>query len=453
MLWNTPQIKQCKHQLGQLLLSDEQELFFVNQDFGHMTKGSAVAVCSFEEIEHLQNFLQFATQHQLPLTIRANGLSQSGQSLAIKGGVSLDISSLNSQVSFEPEGLKAGCSATWKTIIKQTLKEKKLPRVFPYNTNLTLGGVLSVGGVGSSSFREGILAAHVHKLDVVVANGELISCSNDKFPDLFNACLSGAGLFGIISNAVLELRNCRNNVQIVTLLYDNYQSWIQDQFVLKEHGDYLEAYISPESIHDQQKACIIQLGMEYDEVFPPMTFLNELRFAKKLATESKTIWEYVTRHDGRLTTMRNTGAWEAHHPWYECYVDSRLLLPHVQKIVNLLDNSIGGIYHIFPIANRHPKYFMLPESNHDVTFNVLAPGISADKLEVALEALKEIDEVLLNLGGKRYISGWIPQQCNENFWKSHYGHFWEERNQIKLDYDPANIFCSQLFPYRRESSC
>lgn len=453
MLWNTPQLKQCKSQLGQLLLSDEQELFFVNQDFGRVTTGEALAVCSFKELAPLQKFLQFAAQHQLPITIRANGLSQSGQSLAIKGGVSLEIRELNAKIGLEAPGVRAGCSATWKEIIEHTLQKKTLPLVFPYNTNLTLGGVLSVGGVGSSSFKRGILAAHVSQLEVILANGELVICTKEDHADLFNACLSGAGLFGVIYNAVLDVRPCKSQVRVINLLYDNYQHWLNDQFLLKHHCDYLEAYISPEYLSEHQKACVLQLGIEFDEQAPSLEFFKELNFVKELSTENKPIWDYVTRHDGRLSAMRETGAWEEHHPWYECYLDVRLLLPHLPAIVALLDEAIGGIYHVFPIATHHPKYFMLPNSQHDVTFNVLAPGVTADKLPKAIAALIEVDRLLLSIGGKRYISGWIPQECDEAFWKNHYGSLWEERNNTKLNYDPANIFCSQLFPFRRTSSC
>jgi FAD/FMN-containing dehydrogenase len=448
MLWNIHQIKQCEHETGQALLSDKQALVFFNQDFGHISKGFAEAVCKPNHLSDLQTILSFASHHKLPVTLRAHGLSQSGQSLAVSGGLTLDIRDLNSEIHREKSLVTSGCSVSWKDILAHTLEDQKIPRVFPYNTNLTLGGVLSVGGVGSSSFKEGILAAHVQALDVVLPGGEMVSCNRDKNHDLFDACLSGTGLFGVIYNATLNLRSCKSHVRIHTLAYDNYQQWMSDQFLLKKHCEFLEAYISPEHINSAQKVCILQFGIEYETTPPSCSFLKELSFTKEVQVEDKTIWDYVIRHDVRLNAMQENGTWNEMHPWYECYVDGQLLLPHLQNINTILDENVGGIYHVFPVAEIHPKYFMLPSSEKTVTFNVLSPGIPQAAIKNAVQALQQVDELLLNLGGKRYISGWFDQTSDEEYWARHYGSKWEERKSAKQKYDPTGILCSQLFPQR-----
>ena len=52
----------------------------------------------------------------------------------------------------------------------------------------------------------------------------------------------------------------------------------------------------------------------------------------------------------------------------------------------------------------------------------------------------------MSMGGKRYISGWFPEGHNIDFWQKHYEDLYLERKQIKMDCDPNQILCSNLFP-------
>lgn len=443
--WNKEKIKQCEQQTGLALLHTNQALLAINQDFGRTHTGSAAAVFKANDLASLQKLLQFTNRHKLPVTIRANGLSQAGQSLAPEDVLSVDISSLNAKIEWRHGQLTAGCSASFKDIIKTSLKHDRLPYVYPYNTSLTTGGVLAVGGLGSSTFKEGIIASHVEKLSVVTAAGDLLTCSKERHPDLFKACLSGAGLFGIIYDASFKLRPCGANVYIQTLKYDNYQLWLDDQLSLKNDCDYLEAFVVNETPGTGEKECIIQLGIEYDTTPPDMTLIKKLHYAQLGDTKEQSIVDYTNRHDARLNLMKETGAWSLVHPWYECYVESSRLRAHIEEIVSLLDDKLPGIYHIFPVERKAPYFFKLPKGDKVLTFNILHPGLQVQEAHAAISAIQKVDELLLKLGGKRYISGWFANDLQQDYWLTHYGDKWKERQEIKQKYDPFNIFQSNLF--------
>ncbi|GGI81214.1 FAD-binding protein [Legionella impletisoli] len=442
--WNQALLRQCEERTGQRLLEDSNAVTQANQDFGRLTQGEAVAVFKPFNISGLQSLLQFANHHQLPITIRANGFGQSGQSLAPNGSVIVDIAHLEEHVYWRGHQLIAGCSATWKSVVAKALTQNQLPIVIPYNTNLTLGGVLSVGGVGSASFKEGISAAHIEELLVLTAEGELIRCDHHSNADLFNACLGGAGLFGVIIEAALKTRPCQNQVRVFRFVYEDRHVWLNDQFVLKQHGDYLEAFVTDNANQTKKKAFIINLAMEYEQ--EPLEHIPQLNASFREDVIDLSLKDYTNRHDTRIQSMKDSGAWDYSHPWYECYVDRFLLESKLAEIMDILDDSIGGIYHIFPIAPVAPKYFMLPESENIVTLNVLPPGIKEQDCKKVIQALLKIDDILISIGGKRYISGWFYSDLDSDYWINHYGRSYALRKAVKMKYDPNQIFCSKLFP-------
>ena len=146
--WSMQQQKQCKQVTGQAMHCDSTWLDSVNHDFSRLYQGHAVCVAAPTDLSSLQSLLQYANQHQLPVTLRGQGLSQSGQSLAVDGGMSLDLRQLNTAVYWEGDCLVAGCGASWRDIVRLAFERGLIPYVYPYNLNLTLGGVLSVGGPG-----------------------------------------------------------------------------------------------------------------------------------------------------------------------------------------------------------------------------------------------------------------------------------------------------------------
>lgn len=439
-MWTTSHIKKCETLIGEEMLLDGASLFYANQDFGHIAFGEALAMYQPDSLESIQKFLKFASEESLPVTIRANGLSQSGQSLAIKDGLSLDVTKLNNNVQWVGDKLNVGCGASWKQIVEASIERERLPFVVPYNTALTLGGVLSVGGLGGASFKDGIIAAHVDKFRVIIADGSLMCCDRENNADLFDACLSGAGLFGIIYDVQLALRPCRPMISMITLTYTDHADWLSEQMELKKYCDYLEAVILSE-----KRLFETTIAIEYDNNIPSFAFLDTLNFAKMSTAEQMPILDYIYKHDKRLKLMHESPLWTFPHPWYECYIDSKILSDNLDEIIDSLDGSLGGLYRVFPVALKRPRYFIMPDSENLVTFNVLTPGVEKMNINNAIESLLFVDKKLRNLGGKRYISGWFDVHCEHDYWSLHYGDFEYDRQKVKTKYDPNNIFCSKLF--------
>ncbi|MGH4021352.1 MAG: FAD-binding oxidoreductase [Pseudonocardiaceae bacterium] len=71
--------------------------------------------------------------------------------------------------------------------------------------DLTMGGFSSVGGISASSFRYGLFADTVQRLEYVTWDGELISCSRSERPDHFYNVLLGLGRHGVIVTLTVRI--------------------------------------------------------------------------------------------------------------------------------------------------------------------------------------------------------------------------------------------------------
>jgi cytokinin dehydrogenase len=81
----------------------------------------------------------------------------------------------------------AGAGATWSGVLAATLPFGLTPPVLADYLRLSVGGTLTVGGVGAMTARHGLQADNVLELDVVTGRGDLLTCSPERHPDLFDA--------------------------------------------------------------------------------------------------------------------------------------------------------------------------------------------------------------------------------------------------------------------------
>ena len=93
----------------------------------------------------------------------------------------------------------------WSDLLRQTLPLRLAPPTLNDYIDLSIGGTLSVGGVGAQSFRRGPQVDNVLELTVVTGRGELVTCSPTQNRQLFDAVRAGLGQFGVIVQARLRL--------------------------------------------------------------------------------------------------------------------------------------------------------------------------------------------------------------------------------------------------------
>ncbi len=447
---STQLIKKLVAKTGVQVIQDSYNTEAASTDFGHLVCGNSHGIIQPKNITELQSALQLASDEEIPVTPRGSGYSQGGQSLS-HNGFTLDITSLNltGTPDIKSKTITCEAGAKWQDIVAITSDKALLPKVLPLNLEQTVGGLLSTAGIGSTSHTYGPIIANVVSLDVVTGTGNLSQCSKNVNRDLYDAVLGGLGQYGIIARATLMLREIKPYIRTFHLLYDSLDSWIHDQKLLTQitQINHLEGFCwtSAKGIRNTSKGRQffahwlygLQVGVEYQKTAPSIDDLSEdLHYSQLIHIEDEPTLDHVFRYQPRFEIMRQTGMWNQTHPWIDCFISTKALVEILPDILDMLPLSLGDGHRLLRINNQDiPSFFMLPPGDDIVCFAILPVGVKKSDSTV-ITALEQVNQMLLDAGGKRYLSGWLG---NSYDLRQHYGDKYNTLVAVKNRYDPENI--------------
>ncbi|ASQ45559.1 FAD-binding protein [Legionella clemsonensis] len=374
-----------------------------------------------------------------------------------RGGVSVQLEKLNGVGEHEGDSIWIEANATWADLLTKSLQKSQSPYVIPYNCHLSVGGVLSAGGIGASSFRFGSVTSHVKALEVMTTDGKVDVV--DSRSDLFRACLSGQGRFAVITKACINLRQCAKNVRTFFLVYLDKERWLQDIQEAKKEADYLETFCSPAvqgaKLTDAGRRLpfahwlyALHISKEFDNKAPTLDDINPtLKPWKLLHTQDEAIESYLHRHDSRFEAMKTTGQWDLLHPWYECFISQQLLNTSLDEILPHLPLYYATVLQVVPIVNQSEAGFlMFPKGKQIYAVMILTPGVNCQLLPGCLQTIYFLDSLFLDQGGKRYLSGYLGENLEPQYWENHFGSSYDAWLNLKKKYDPRRILQSSLHP-------
>jgi cytokinin dehydrogenase len=430
---------------------------YVTEDFGHVIRGVPAGIIQPRGPEEVAEAVTEAISSGSKLTLRGVAHSAGGQALPANSVV-MDLSRMNAVGPVDPERKTIRCEAgtLLRDVVAATLEHGLLPRALTNLLDLTVGGVLSVGGgIGQGSHRHGPLAANVAGLEVVTGAGSLQSCSRTEDRDLYDAVLGGLGRCGAIVTAEIELRPIRSHIRTYFLLYDDVHRWIQDQRALARSGavDSMEGLCSA-SIQGLRgtggrRASFaewffpLQVSIEYEGSAPELP--DGLSPFRVLHVEDDAIEYFPMRHDMRFEMVRRLGAWERPHPYISAFIDAEALADVLPAVLDALPLLLGDANRgaFFMAKDGAPRLMALPEAEDVVFFNVIYPQILPKLLDVALDALGRAGDLLTGAGGKRYVADWMGEM-DEDGWRQHFGSLYDWWLNSKRTFDPHGVFCSFL---------
>jgi FAD/FMN-containing dehydrogenase len=202
--------------------------------------------------------VNLARENGLPLAVRCGGHSVAGQGV-VDDGVLIDLSSLKG-VRVDPTSrrARANAGALWGEFDRETqLFGLATPggRV----TTTGVGGFTLGGGYGWLSPKWGLTCDNLTSVDVVTADGRLVTASEEENEDLFWGVRGGSGNFGVVTSYEFRLHQLGPIVLAGLLLHpiDDAKS------VIRSYRDYVET--APEEL--ATVTAIIQA--------PPAPFIPE----------------------------------------------------------------------------------------------------------------------------------------------------------------------------------
>jgi alkyldihydroxyacetonephosphate synthase len=164
-------------------------------------------------VEQVQAVMRLAHAAKIPVTVSAGRSNVTGAALPLRGGIVLDVCNLNRFVSFDADSQIVEVEAGMFGDIFEEMIQRDFgmtmghwPSSFAIST---VGGWIACRGAGQLSTRYGKIEDMVYGMEVVLADGTLVTVGNYARaaigPDLQQIFIGSEGTLGIIVKARLKL--------------------------------------------------------------------------------------------------------------------------------------------------------------------------------------------------------------------------------------------------------
>ena len=174
--------------------------------------GTAAAVVRAESAEHVQTAVRWAAEHGVSVVPRGAGSGLSGGSTAVDGCLILSLERMNA-VEIDPDCQVAIAQpGAFNADVKRAAGEHGLwyppdPSSFEI---CSIGGNVATNAGGLCCVKYGVTTDYVLGLDVVLADGTLITLGGKRIKDvaglpLLKLFVGSEGTLGIVTRAILRL--------------------------------------------------------------------------------------------------------------------------------------------------------------------------------------------------------------------------------------------------------
>jgi cytokinin dehydrogenase len=446
-------IEDLARELPGKVLTTAAELDVAASDFGRVVTRRPRALICVQGAGDVACAVKFAARYSLAVATRGSGHSQAGQSLS--HDIVLNMSALNQIQEVTEDSATVQAGVTWRALVEHLAPQSLSPPVLTNNLDVTVGGTLSMGGLGVTSWRHGTQADNCREMEVVTGLGEIVRCSPTENRELFDVVRCGSGQFGIITQAKIRLRRHKVLYRTFYLLYDTLALLLDDLKVVMtdERFDCLESWCVPcpqgfKKVSGQRQPFAewffpLHATVELDAAEPPEEALEKLaglKFYKHVHTEDGAMAEFFTRLDALFALWKRGGFWDYAHPWMECILPWQATSTYLSQVLaNFPPQAlVGGHILLWPALGNAAESPLLMRPPGEFLMGVgILPAVPPQFLTEVLPRMTAASQASTMMGGKRYLSGWLDYDAAA--WKAHYGDKWPAVVEAKRKFDPHGI--------------
>jgi len=407
-------ITELKRRQKGKIIKDKILLEEYRTDFGKTIKKEPRVVVIPEDEEDVVNIFKIANQLQIPVSIRGAGHTCFGQSLSDGGILIVNISTAN-DVSLHNDRISVSTRTQWIKLEQNINRINLTSPVLPDFLELTVGGTLSVGGYGLRSFQHGAQVDNVDEMELILSDGEKVSCSAEKNSDLFRYSLCGLGQLGFI-----------NRVKFKPIRYNKYT--IVFYILCREIDEFIStitSILSQEFIHEIDHFSsywasgnfIIEIGRSFKDDKSNLDIKRLTKIVKKRYNfyKKSIIKDYhIYLHKIRKNWVEQYGI--SHKLWEDYIFDIEALKKFLVHTIS--DQKIQQYQNILPAlyivacgakTNRipfSPTQGIKEKMTYSVGFYFMVKFGDMENLNNAKRQLKENMEYCIEIGGRPYLYGW-----------------------------------------------
>lgn len=429
---------------GALLLDDASRAAAAD-DFGHLVHRQPLAVLKPGSVNDVVELIRFARRNDIKVAARGQSHSTQGQA-QVDAGVVVDMTTLATVHEVNSTNALVDGGTRWLDLLVQTIPQGLTPPTLVDFLELSIGGTLSLGGIGSQAFRFGPQVDNVVELQVVTGKGDLVTCSATLNTSLFEAARSGLGQFGLIVRARVRLIAAPPNARLYHAFYSNLTGFLSDleKLIDDKRFDTVQGFAVP----DGAGSWLFQLeatknfspGNEPDDA----SLLNGLAFNPGTqSAQDMTYFDYLNRLAPLIAFLRQIGVWDFPHPWVNLFVPAANAETLIgETLANLTVDDVGqGPILIYPFNRElfRAPFFRVPDSRHFFIFSLLRNAVppTPERAAELVAANRILFDRAVSLGGKRYPNDSVPMTRHD--WQKHYQPLWGDFVSVKRHFDPSEI--------------
>jgi cytokinin dehydrogenase len=415
-------------------------------DFGHLVHHEPFAVLEPGSVDDIAAMVAYCRQRRVSVAARGQGHGTNGQA-QVDGGLVVDMSFLH-DISVGSGQAVVQAGAVWSALLHATLPKGLAPPVLTDYLELSIGGTLSVGGLGGASQRHGAQVDNVLELEVVTGAGERTVCSPTRNADLFHSVLSGLGQCAIITRATIRLLPAPETVRHYQLSYPSVAALTADQRKVALDGRFafVEGQVQAPTDESPGWQYILEAVAFPSGSTPPSDteLLGDLSYTRGTEKiEDLAYFDFLNRLAASVEYLKSIGEWDRPHPWLNVFLPDGATDALVESVVADLtpaDIGLSGVILLYPVRGSllHAPLLRVPGGELPFLFTLLktaSPG--SDSPEAMVEANHALYQRVRAAGGTQYPVGSIPMTHAD--WALHYGSQWTRFTAAKRRYDPAGI--------------
>ena len=388
---------------------------------------------------------------------RGMGRSYGDSSLAAQV---VDVLPLNHILGFDSETGIVSCQAgvTLADLLSVFVPKGWFLPVTPGTKFVSVGGAIASDVHGKNHHIDGSFTDHLVEMLVMLADGNILTCSPSQNSDLFHATCGGMGLTGVILQASFRLKPINSSfIDEVTYKAPNLAA-ILELFEQYADSTYSVAWIDCSSRGKQMGRSLLMLGEHAPEDLECRT-TGKSKLTLPVELPNSTLNRYTIRAFNNIyyhRIMRSKRKRRIHYEPYFYPLDS---INHWNRLYGrngftqyqfVLPREAGkqGLHAILKrIVDSHRGSFLSvlkafgPENANYISFPKAGYTLALDfKLDAGIfEFLNELDRIVLDYGGRLYLTKDV--RMGEAMFKDSYPR-WQQFHEVRQKYGAIDTFNS-----------
>lgn len=402
-------------------------------------KPSIIVRCA--GVSDIRYAVEYAQREKLPVSIKAGGHNVAGHAVC-EGGLMIDLALMKGmRVDSRKKTAQAQAGMIWRDFDLET-------SVFGLATT---GGTVSMTGVAGLTLgggfgwlmpKYGLSCDNLLSADVVLADGQSVTASEQDHPDLFWALRGGGGNFGIVTSFEFQLHPVKN----VTAGFVVYPlSRAHD--LLRFYRDYtataaddLTVYAVRMSLPDGTPAVVLvvcYLGPENEA----QSVLQPIRDFGPPMADTIAPMPYV-----EFQRYFDAGSPAGMHQYWK----TNLLPELTDKALGVVEEAFEGVTspysfvfleHLHGAVNRvAPDATAFPHRDARFNFTTMSTWINPAEAATHIEfARRHWKSMLPHSSSGGYVN-YLSNDSDGELIRSTFGRNYDRLAAVKSKYDPANFF-------------